>query len=176
MPATAILEDWRASSSNTGSSRTNVAARRIVFRRRRRKTKEAALPQLCAMAFMMPVVKQDYDIYSRPNSRKNSVCSTSPGTSKSRNSSRNNSISYSSSPTQTVITPEQARKIIQRRRSRGMSECLPDLREIDHEEPRQRRKSSLGKLSWSSLQAALQKLKPAEPKSKSQTSIEEQES
>lgn len=59
-----------------------------------------------------------------------------------------------------------------------MSECLPDLREIDDsEEPRhQRRRSSLGKLSWSSLHAALQKLKPAEPKSKSQTSVEEQES
>ncbi|XP_037516459.1 uncharacterized protein LOC119393486 [Rhipicephalus sanguineus] len=130
------------------------------------------------MAFMMPVVKQDYDIYSAPNSRKNSVCSTSPGTNKSRSSSRNNSVSYSSSPTQAIITPEEARKILIRRRSRGMSECLPDLREIDDsEEPRhQRRRSSLGKLSWSSLHAALQKLKPAEPKSKSQTSVEEQDS
>ncbi|KAL3221660.1 hypothetical protein MRX96_029286 [Rhipicephalus microplus] len=130
------------------------------------------------MAFMMPVVKQDYDIYSGPNSRKNSVCSTSPGTSpgtnKSRSSSRNNSVS--SSPTQAaIITPEEARKILIRRRSRGMSECLPDLREIDDsEEPRhQRRRSSLGKLSWSSLHAALQKLKPAEPKSKSQSSVDE---
>uniref|UniRef100_A0A1E1WYQ9 Uncharacterized protein n=1 Tax=Amblyomma aureolatum TaxID=187763 RepID=A0A1E1WYQ9_9ACAR len=127
------------------------------------------------MAFMMPVVKQDYDIYSGPNSRKNSVCSTSPGTNKSHNSSRNNSISYSSSPSQ-AITPEEAKRILQRRRSRGMSECLPDLRAIESEEPRPRRRSSLGKLSWSSLHTALQKLRPAEPKSKSQTSIEEQES
>uniref|UniRef100_A0A023G6V7 Uncharacterized protein n=1 Tax=Amblyomma triste TaxID=251400 RepID=A0A023G6V7_AMBTT len=127
------------------------------------------------MAFMMPVVKQDYDIYSGPNSRKNSLYSTSPGTNKSHNSSRNNSISYSSSPSQ-VITPEEAKRILQRRRSRGMSDCLPDLRAINSEEPRQRRRSSLGKLSWSSLQAALQKLKPAEHKSESQTSIDEQES
>lgn len=143
-----------------------------------KRQREAVLSlQLGAMAFMMPVVKQDYDIYSGPNSRKNSVCSTSPGTNKSRNSSRNNSVSYSSSPTQTIITPEEARKILTRRRSRGMSECLPDLREIDGaEEPRPRRRSSLGKLSWSSLHAALQKLKPAEPKSKSQTSVDEQES
>ncbi|KAH9383094.1 hypothetical protein HPB48_023829 [Haemaphysalis longicornis] len=75
------------------------------------------------MAFMMPVVKQDYDIYSGPNSRKNSVCSTSPGASKSLNSSRNNSVSCS--PTTTFVTPEEARKIMMRRRSRGMSECLP---------------------------------------------------
>lgn len=122
------------------------------------------------MAFMMPVVKQDYDIYSGPNSRKNSVCSTSP---KSLNSSRNNSVSCS--PTTTFVTPEEARKIMMRRRSRGMSECLPDLRAIDEVEPRPRRRSSLGKLSWSALHAALQKLKPAEPKSKSQISLEEQQ-
>lgn len=125
------------------------------------------------MAFMMPVVKQDYDIYSGPNSRKNSVCSTSPGTCKSLNSSRNNSVSCS--PTATFVTPEEARKIMMRRRSRGMSECLPDLRAIDEEEPRPRRRSSLGKLSWSALHAALQKLKPTEPKSKSQVSLEEQQ-
>lgn len=126
------------------------------------------------MAFMMPVVKQDYSIYtSGPNSRRNSACST---TSTNQGSFKSRANSLSCSPTN-VITEEEGQKILMRRRSRGLSECVPDLSESprDHQ---QRRRSSLGRrLSWAAFHAAIvEKLKPAEPKSKSQTSVCEQTS
>ncbi|XP_064461125.1 uncharacterized protein LOC135371072 [Ornithodoros turicata] len=100
------------------------------------------------MAFMMPVVKQDYDIYGNA-SRRSSVSSTScPGS-----KSRKNSSSYSpgSSP--------ESYESKGRRRSRAMSECPTEFPETAR---------SGSKLSWSSFHAALvEKLKPAEPKSKS---------
>lgn len=118
------------------------------------------------MAFMMPVVKQDYGIYSSgSNSRRSSVCSTSPGTAASRSNS------LSSSPSN-AITEGDRLKILRRRRSRGMSECLQDLTKIhegEHQQQQphqQRRRSSFGRrLSWAAFHAAvMEKLKPSQSK------------